>query len=58
MRPIWDVLSCLPGGDTEKRDRHAETGMFVACGERDTLQMPFWASATCLKGGRWGRGDV
>jgi len=51
-RPIWDAFSWLPGEDTGKRDGHAETGMFVACGERDTLQMPFWASAMYLKGGR------
>jgi len=24
---------CLPGGDTGKRDGHAESGMFVTCGE-------------------------
>jgi len=41
---------CLPGENTGKRDGHAETGMFVTCGEKDTLQMP------CLKGGGGGEG--
>ena len=44
--------------DTGKHDGHAESGMFIMCGERDTLQMPKRASATYLKGGRWGRGEV
>ena len=34
------MFSCRLGGDTGKRDGHAEIGMFVACGQRDTLQMP------------------
>jgi len=44
--------------DTEKHDGHAKSGMFIVCGERDTLQMPKRASAMYLKGGRWGRGEV
>ena len=50
MCSIWDVFLCLPGGNTGKRDGHAEISMFVACGEKDTLQMPKRASAMCLKG--------
>jgi len=51
MGPIRDAFSCLPGENTGKCNGHTETGMFVACSEKDMLQTPFWASATCLKGG-------
>jgi len=56
MCSIWDVFLCLPGGNTGKRDGHAEISMFVACGEKDTLQMPKRASAMCLKGWEVGKG--